>query len=104
MPIPKTNAEQFPEVKKLLDQGLQNVQYTFGADELSEAGKLFRGASPSDATQELRTEVMPEGFPMTIAPERREEFSPGLDKDLLALIQATAEVELQSADNPKGSK
>ena len=47
---------------------------------------------------------MPEGFPMTIAPERREEFSPGLDKDLLALIQATAEVELQSADNPKGSK
>jgi hypothetical protein len=26
---------------------------------------------------------------MTIAPEQREEFSPGLDKELLALIQAT---------------
>ncbi len=37
---------------------------------------------------------MPEGFPMTIAPERREEFAPGLDKELLALIQATAEVEI----------
>jgi Mn-containing catalase len=36
------------------------------------------------------------GFPMTIAPERREEFSPGLDKELLALIQATAEVEIAS--------
>jgi Mn-containing catalase len=43
---------------------------------------------------------MPEGFPMTIAPERREEFSPGLDKELLALIQATAEVELKGADAP----
>jgi len=30
---------------------------------------------------------------MTIAPERREEFAPGLDKELLALIQATAEAE-----------
>ena len=44
---------------------------------------------------------MPGGFPMTISPERREEFAPGLDADLLALIQATAEVELQDTANPK---
>ncbi|MFY9633514.1 MAG: manganese catalase family protein, partial [Cellulosimicrobium cellulans] len=101
LPIPKTNAEQFPEVKKLLDVGLQSIQYTFSADNLSEAGKLYRGASPSNDGTELSTDVMPEGFPMTISPERREEFSPGLDPDLLALIQATAEVELQDANNPK---
>jgi Mn-containing catalase len=103
LPIPKTKAEQFPEVKKLLDQGLQRIQYTFSADNLSEAGKLFRGASPSNDGTELRTDVMPEGAPMTISPERREEFSPGLDPELLALIQATAEVELQEADNPRVS-
>jgi Mn-containing catalase len=40
---------------------------------------------------------------MTISPERREEFAPGLDADLLALIQATAEVEMKAADNPKES-
>src|SRR3989337_2825375 len=28
LPIPKTSAEQFPEVKKLLDRGLQSIQYT----------------------------------------------------------------------------
>jgi Mn-containing catalase len=38
--------------------------------------------------------------PITIAPERREEFSPGLDPELLSLIQATAEVELAAADKP----
>jgi Mn-containing catalase len=94
LPIPKTNAEQFPEVKNLLDMGLQSIQYTFSADDESQADKLYRGASPSNDGTELSTAVMPEGFPMTIAPERREEFSPGLDKELLALIQATAEVEI----------
>src|ERR671913_1251897 len=77
LPIPKTNAERFPEVKKLLDQGLQSIQFTFSADNLSQAGKLYQGASPSNDGTELSTKVMPEGVPITIAPERREEFSPG---------------------------
>ncbi|GGV46705.1 Mn-containing catalase [Paenarthrobacter nicotinovorans] len=101
LPIPKTNAEQFPEVKKLLDLGLQSVQYTFSADNLSEAGKLYRGASPSNDGTELSTEQMPDGFPMTMSAERKEEFAPGLDPELLALIQATAEQEMKDADSPK---
>jgi Mn-containing catalase len=104
LPIPKTNAEQFPEVKTLLDQGLQSVQYTFSADNLSEAGKLYRGASPSNDGTELSTDVMPDGSPMTMSPERREEFAPGLGPELLALIQAAAEEELMDAGNPSVSK
>jgi Mn-containing catalase len=97
LPIPKTNAEQFPEVKKLVDLGLQSVQYTFDVDGANQAAKLFRGASPSNDGTELSTAVMPDGgMPVTIAPERREEFSPGLDPELLALIQATAEVEIKA--------
>src|SRR6478736_5244667 len=98
LPIPKTNAERFPEVKRLTDMGLQSIQYTFSADNQSEADKLYRGASPSNDGTELSTALMPDGVPITIAPERREEFSPGLDPELLALIQATAEVELKSAN------
>ncbi|MFJ4027314.1 manganese catalase family protein [Paenarthrobacter sp. NPDC089989] len=104
LPIPKTNAEQFPEVKKLLDKGLQSIQYTFSADNLSEAGKLFRGASPSNDGTELSTDTMPKGSPITISPERKEEFAPGLDPELLALIQATAEQELKDANSPKEAK
>ncbi|MCW2811097.1 MAG: ydbD, partial [Friedmanniella sp.] len=77
---------------------LQSIQYTFSADNLSEAAKLYRGASPSNDGTELSTAVMPEGVPITIAPERREEFSPGLDPELLALIQATAEVEIKASE------
>ena len=101
LPIPKTNAEQFPEVKKLLDQGLHLKQFTFSADNLSEAGKVFRGAAPASMDGgELSTETAPEGFPMDIAVERPEEFGPGLDPELMALVQATAELELKDADDP----
>jgi Mn-containing catalase len=95
LPIPKTNAERFPEVKKLLDLGLQSKQYSFDLTAASEAGKIFQGMSPSkDGTTLDASEQAPEGVPITIAEERFEEFSPGLDPDLLALIQATADLEM----------
>jgi Mn-containing catalase len=95
LPIPKTDAAKFPEVKKLLDLGLQSKQYSFSLDNLSEAGRIFQGVSPSgDGTVLTADEQAPEGVPLTIATERMEEFSPGLDKDLLALLQATAEMEM----------
>ncbi|TFC91788.1 MULTISPECIES: manganese catalase family protein [Cryobacterium] len=99
LPIPKTNAEKFPEVKKLLDLGLQSKQYTFDLADQSEAGKIFQGLSPSkDGTNLVSDEQAPEGVPSTIAPERLEEFAPGLDPALLELIQATADMEMAEVD------
>lgn len=101
LPIPKTSAERYPEVKALLEKGLHNKQYTFSLDHLSQAGKVFRGTTPSqDGQQTLRVAQAPEGVPMDIAAERPEEFSPGLDPKLLELIQATAEMETAEADEP----
>jgi Mn-containing catalase len=69
LPIPKTNAERFPEVKELVDLGLQSKQYSFDLDGASEAGKIFRGASPSkDGTDLSATEQAPVGAPSFIAP------------------------------------
>ncbi|MDL5159849.1 manganese catalase family protein [Actinomycetospora termitidis] len=101
LPIPKTNAEQFPEVKKLTEQGLQSKQYTFSLDQLSEAGKIIRGTSPSKDGTTLSTEQAPEGIPFPgIAVERPEEFGPGLDPDLMELVQATAELEMEAETAP----
>jgi len=99
LPIPKTNAEQFPEVTKLLDLGLQSKNYSFDLTAQSEAGKIFQGASPSnDGTELDASEQAPEGFPMTISPERPEEFSPGADDELRKLIEATAAMEMADID------
>jgi Mn-containing catalase len=59
--IPKTNAEQFPEVKKLLDRACIASQYSFSADDQSQADKLFRGASPSNDATESKTAILPDG-------------------------------------------
>jgi len=104
LPIPKTTAEAFPEVKALLDLGLQSKQYSFNLDGLSEAGRIFQGLSPSgDGSTLTADEQAPAGVPIVIAPERMEEFSPGLDPDLLALIQATAEAELAEVTGEWGA-
>ncbi|MGY4859389.1 manganese catalase family protein [Cryobacterium sp. AP23] len=99
LPIPKTNAEKFPEVKKLLDLGLHSKQYTFDLAGQSEAGKIYQGMSPSkDGTKLVADEQAPEGVPSVIADERMEEFAPGLDPALLELIQATAAMEMAEVE------
>lgn len=103
LPIPKTNAGRFPEVKTLLDQGLHLKQFTFSLDNLSEVGKIHQGSAPASTDGgTLTTGQSPEGFPMDIAVGRPEEFGPGLDPALLELVQQTAEMELEVADNPRG--
>lgn len=100
LPIPKTAAERYPEVKTLLDQGLAERQYTFSLDNLSEAGKIFQGSAPAAMNgATLRTEQSPEGYPMEIAVERPEEFAPGLDPALLEFVQQTAEMEVAQASD-----
>jgi Mn-containing catalase len=95
LPIPKTNAERFPEVKKLVDLGLQSKQYTFDLTGLSEAGRIFQGMSPSnDGTTLDASEQAPTGVPSVISVERNEEYAPGADPELLKLIAETAEMEM----------
>ncbi|MBY6707582.1 manganese catalase family protein [Rhodococcus sp. BP-241] len=99
LPIPKTNAEQFPEVQKLVEMGLQSKQYTFDLTGASEAGRIYQGMSPSkDGTDLDASEQAPAGASLDIAPERPEEFAPGLDPELMELIQQTAEMEMADID------
>ncbi len=86
-------------MKRLTDLGLQSKQYSFDLDAQSDAGKIFQGLSPSkDGIRLDATEQAPEGFPLEISVERPEEFSPGADRELLALIEATAAMEMADID------
>ena len=69
LPIPKTNAEKFPEVKKLVDLGpAEQAVHLRPRPPPSEAGRIFQGMSPSkDGTELDATEQAPEGVPSTIA-------------------------------------
>src|SRR5690606_3841976 len=112
LPVPKFDSSQFPEVKKLLDKGVHREQYTFRLDG-SQMDKIFQGSAPTDDGSELVTLKEPrESFPNPIAPERPEEFAPGLDPELQALADAFTEfkektekaMEKKAGPNPRKKK
>jgi Mn-containing catalase len=92
LPIPNFDATKYPEVKKLMDEGLHLRQHHWRLDS-SEMGKIFQGEAPTHNGDMLQTDdAPPEGFPMSDLPERPEEFSPGLTPELQALVAEAAKM------------
>ena len=90
LPVPGVDTSQYPEVRRLQELGANNVQFHWRLDG-SEMGKIFQGASPTnDGTTVVTTDQPPEGFPIPEAPDRPEEFSPGLTPELMELVEQAA--------------
>ena len=88
LPIPKFDSSQFPEVKKLIDAGINREQYHFRLDS-SQMSTIFNGSAPANDGTQLTTLAEPrDSFPISPAPERPEEFAPGLDAELQELVDA----------------
>lgn len=88
LPIPKFDSSKLPEVKKLMDAGLHREQYHFRLDG-STMESIFNGSAPMNDGSELITMKEPrQSFPIPAAPERPEEFAPGLDPELQELADA----------------
>ena len=104
LPIPKFDSSQYPEVKELIDAGINREQYHFRLDG-SEMGKIFSGSAPANDGSELITLAEPKNkFPIPDAPARPEEFSPGLDPEMDALVHALKEAKekIKSGGGRKG--
>ena len=99
LPIPKFDSSQYPEVKKLIDAGINREQYHFRLDG-SLMEKIFSGKAPVDDGTELVTLAEPrEKYDIPPAPERPEEFAPGLDPELQELADALINVKEQIKKN-----
>jgi len=103
LPIPNFDARQWPEVKRLMDDGVHLKQHHFRLDS-SLMAQVFNGAAPSnDGSTVQTTDQAPAGFPIRDLPERPEEFAPGLTPELKELAMAAAELELQNQTRTTGS-
>lgn len=93
LPIPKIDNLKFPEVRVLVEQGLNTQQHHFRLDG-SQMGKIFQGSSPTnDGTTLTTMDQPPEGFAIPELPERPEEFSPGLTPELMDLAEQMAKLQ-----------
>lgn len=103
LPVPKFDSSKFPEVKKLLDAGIHREQYHFRLDG-SEMEKIFSGSAPMNDGTDLVTLKEPrESYPIPLAPERPEEFAPGLDPELQELADALTAFKEKLINPPKAS-
>ncbi|WP_345951390.1 MULTISPECIES: manganese catalase family protein [unclassified Mucilaginibacter] len=99
LPVPKFDSSQYPEVKKLLDAGLHREQYHFRLDS-SEMEKIFSGSAPANDGTELVTKKEPDNsYDIPVAPERPEEFAPGLDPEMQDLADALNEFKEKTLKN-----
>jgi Mn-containing catalase len=106
LPIPKFDSSKYPEVKKLIDAGINREQYGFSLDG-SMLSSIFSGSAPANDGTELASFEKPKvDFPVPMMAERPEEFSPGLDEELqdLADALANAKEKLSTRGNGKTRK
>lgn len=110
LPVPKFDSSKFPEVKRLLDAGIHREQYHFRLDS-SMMSTIFSGSAPLNDGTDLVTMKEPrESYPIPVAPERPEEFAPGLDPELQKLADAYTEFKDNllatgtTTITPKGTK
>ncbi|HMG94122.1 MAG TPA: hypothetical protein VK589_28875, partial [Chryseolinea sp.] len=67
--------------------------------------QIYSGSAPANDGSELTTLAEPrESFPIPEAPERPEEFSPGLDPELQELADALEELKTKVKKNGKNGK
>jgi len=96
LPIPNFDATQWPEVKRLMEQGIHLKQHHFRLDG-SEMAAILNGPSPANDGSTLEaTEERPEGFAIDDLPERGEEFSPGLTPELMELVDSASKMSQET--------
>ncbi|MDQ3692588.1 MAG: manganese catalase family protein [Chloroflexota bacterium] len=83
-PIPDISNKQFPEAKKLEDQGLHLKMFRFSLDDYKRIGEIWNGPHPEDGQDLVVEESIPEGFPPPDLEEEPQLTAPGVDPALLA--------------------
>jgi Mn-containing catalase len=82
-PIPDISNKQFPEARKLEEQGLHQVMFRFSPNDYQRMSEVWNGTHPEDGS-ELRVEdSIPEGFPPPNLSAEPQLTSPGVDPILL---------------------
>lgn len=89
LPVPRFDTSKMPEVKDLEVKNLHNQMWTFtNKGETSLLDTIFKGESPFDDGGTLEViEGFPKGVDIPSLPDSPQEFSSGLDSELMELTK-----------------
>lgn len=86
LPIPDISNKQFPEARKLEDQGLHQVLFRWSPDDFKQIGEIWNGAHPEDGSPLRVEEGMPEGHTPPDLDEEPQLTAPGVDPEMMQAI------------------
>ncbi|KGE17698.1 manganese catalase family protein [Paenibacillus wynnii] len=75
LPVPDYDLKQYPECRKYIERGWNNIQFNFRMDS-TRIGEIFQGTSPGRHGGTLSMAEPPMGFPVPVLAERPIEHSP----------------------------
>jgi len=87
-PIPDVSNKQFPEARKLEEQGLHRIMFRWSPDDYRRVGEVWNGPHPEDGSELIVEDGIPEGFPPPDLEAEPQLTAPGVDA---AFMQAAAE-------------
>jgi Mn-containing catalase len=82
-PIPDISNKQFPEARKLEEQGLHRILYRFSPEDYLRLGEIWNGPHPEDGSPLRVEDGIPAGAPPPNLPEEPQLTAPGIDPGLL---------------------
>jgi Mn-containing catalase len=84
LPIPDVSNKQFPEARKLEEQGLHRIMYRWSPEDYTQLGQVWNGPHPEDGAELEVRDGIPRGFRPPDLDEEPQLTAPGIDPALLA--------------------
>jgi Mn-containing catalase len=83
-PIPDISNKQFPEARKLEEQGLHQIMFRFSPEDYKELAAIWNGPHPEDGSPLRVEDAIPAGAPPPNLPDEPQLTAPGIDPAFLA--------------------
>ncbi|WLR46441.1 manganese catalase family protein [Halobacillus litoralis] len=81
LPVPDLDNSKFDYARPYLDQGLDNILYTWSDYDYHEIKKIWKGTNPENGQPLQVIQGTPKGAPIPDLDDLPEEFAPGIDRD-----------------------
>jgi Mn-containing catalase len=82
-PIPDVSNKQFPEARKLEEQGLHRIMFRWSPNDYRRVGEVWNGTHPEDGSELIVEDGIPEGFPPPDLDAEPQLTAPGIDPAFL---------------------
>jgi Mn-containing catalase len=83
-PIPDISNKQFPEARKLEEQGLHRIMFRWSPDDYRRVGEVWNGPHPEDGSELIVEDGIPTGFAPPDLDAEPQLAAPGVDAAFLA--------------------